>query len=74
MYFDHRNYLPSIGIVLLLVAGLYQLIVWVQNKSSRWLLITLLTGCMLLLANLVWVLSHETRLWQNQTAFTLGQL
>lgn len=73
LYFDHRNYLPSVGIVLAGVIGSRQLLAWLRAKHPQ--LLPALVFCLaLLLANLLWQLKLETALWQDRTAFMISQM
>jgi protein O-mannosyl-transferase len=59
IYFEHRNYLPSVGPIFLAVYGLWQL----PEKLKR--LAWIVAGAYLLLLSLV--LGQVTSLWSNQT-------
>ena len=73
LYFDHRNYLPSVGIVLAAVISSRQLLRWLRGSYPH--LLPAVVFCLaLVVANLLWQLKLETALWQDRTAFMIGQM
>ena len=74
LYFDHRNYIPSIGVILVLVVTLYQLFDWLINEKKNILLIAVTICCALVIINMLWVLKLETSTWQNKQFFVENQI
>ena len=74
LYFDHRNYIPSIGIMLAMVLGFYQLLTWTTRYRNKRLTGLLILTALLMTANLVRVSERETHIWQDRPGFVMAQL
>ncbi len=70
LYFEHRNYLPSFGIILGMVALLYWLSAHVQSTTLKYVYKTLLILPPVLLAGLTY---QQTELWGNRLEYALVQ-
>ena len=78
LYFEHRNYLPSAGIIIAMVWGIFELWENVAQLQSR---VMRVTGKVILFVvpgfYCVWfigVLSNEAMSWQSQESFTLAAI
>lgn len=60
LYFDHRNYLPSLGIII----GVVSLFDYLATHSHRMKALTIIAS-LLLAANLLYYLEKETGYWHN---------
>lgn len=70
LYFEHRNYLPSIFIALALVLGTFKLFATASRLSVRYIfmLISLVYVCMILA-----ITYSQTRLWGNEFEYAIVQ-
>lgn len=73
IYFEHRNYIPSIGILIALVAGLYRSIEWLKAQN-RWLAVggAILGGGYLFF--IVSTMGIESRIWGDPKAFAVAAI
>ncbi len=74
LYFDHRNYLPAVGIAFAVVVCSAQLLGYLNQHQKR-LAAGLLTFCLsLLLANQLWISYYDSSIWQNKAHFEKEQM
>ncbi|MDX1475247.1 MAG: hypothetical protein R3309_13830, partial [Reinekea sp.] len=73
LYFEHRNYVPSIGLVIALVGGVGFFAINLRKRSQ-------LVGTLTLVASFLWigwlslVTSYEARTWGNPRDFAIAAL
>lgn len=74
LYFEHRNYIPSIGY---LFGGFWLLLALEQRlgaKGSRWLKMASVTGLMIYVGGSFFVFYEESVSWQDRESFTVTAL
>src|SRR5690554_1706148 len=73
IYFEHRNYIPSIGIAIAMVVGLGLSLEWLKAQN-RWLAVAgaILGGSYLFF--IVSVMGIEARIWGDPKAFAIAAI
>lgn len=72
LYFDHRNYLPSVGLILIAVLGFQQLYAYAKQAKARLALLVASVAFIVVANGLYWQVS-EARLWSDKMQFEKAQ-
>src|SRR5690554_2427612 len=74
LYFDHRNYLPAVGILFAVVVCSFQLLSFLHRQHKKLAAALLSFALVLLLANQLWISYYDSSIWQNKAHFEQEQM
>lgn len=74
LYFDHRNYIPAVGILFAVVVCSFQLLSFLHRQQKKLAAALLSFALVLLLANQLWISYYDSSIWQNKAHFEQEQM
>lgn len=74
LYFDHRNYLASMGVILALLLAVQQLMLYAKQHAKPHLQALLIVALVAVVANWLYVQYREAALWSNEAQFEKAQI
>lgn len=74
LYFDHRNYLASIGVFLAVLLAAQQLALYAKKQMNTRLQAMVILVLFVVIANWLYVQYSESTLWSDKTAFEKAQV